>query len=255
MQDFCFTHDDEWRALQRTGASIADFFRTAQPLKPRGARSRKPCLVCPDAPAYSSNGLCYLHSGTFVAWKGHQRKKGRPEDIELWLPKQDPYPDFGQCRVPSCADRGVHWFGLCFSPHSLYGRQGRPGGAQRVKNWGRGQRANGGRRPIEIVYSDEGAFNRWCEENEVRGRMDGKLSLLGLRPLVRAEIKWGIFQHAQGPDEGAHWPLPFVQRLAVECRRQNVNSLADIDLEQCATHTRKVAKVILRLYAARIHPG
>lgn len=247
MRDFCNTHNSEWAEHKRNGRNIADFYRTAEPLQPRGARSRQPCLVCPDAPAYSSNGLCYLHSGTFVGWQGIQRRKGKSQDLGLWLPRQVPYPEFGQCKVPSCADRGVHWVGLCFSHFQLYARQGRPGGAERLKNWGRGQQTDGGRRPIVVVYSDEAVFNRWCAENEALARADGKLSLLGLRPLARTEIKWALFQHAEGPEEGACWPISFVQRLAIECRRQDVNSLADIDLEQCKQHTRKIAKAMLRL--------
>ncbi|MFG2025617.1 tyrosine-type recombinase/integrase [Streptomyces sp. NPDC048825] len=235
----------EWSATKRAGGTITDFFRSAQPLQPRGRRNRKPCLVCPDAPAWSTTELCYLHSGHYVTWRRFQEKKGKPGDLDLWLPDRDPYPDLGQCRVPSCPDHGVHWIGLCYGHLQRYKKEGRPGDARLIKNWGR--RPAGGKRnaAVELTYADEAAFDQWCAKNHTFHRADGKLSLLGLRPLVRAEIKWGLFRHAQGPEEGARWPVNVLQRLLAECLRQDVSSLADIDLEQLPDHLRKIARAML----------
>ncbi len=243
MRDYCFTHSEEWAAVQRGGGTIVEFLEGAEPLQTRGWRNPEPCLICPRAPAFGRDGLCFLHTRNFKSWQGFQRKKGLSADLELWLPDRVPYPDFGKCRVPACSCPGVHWIGLCFSHLGRYTADGRPGGAERVQNWGRRRRE--GHPPVEITYTDEAAFKRWCAQNDPISRMDGTLSLLSLRPLLRAEIKWCLFHHAQGPVEGARWTLPFVQHLVDECRRKGAGSLAELDLEACTQHIRKVAKAML----------
>ncbi|AZQ37699.1 site-specific integrase [Streptomyces cyaneochromogenes] len=241
--DFCGEHTAEWNAVQRVGNGIVEFLSKAQPLKVRGGRNLDSCVICSHAPAYSGDGLCFLHAGNLVKWRSRQRRQGKPCDFELWADDQLPYPDFGQCKVVACGRAGAHWIGLCHHHLERYRREGSPGGAEKVRNWGKRSRELS--LPVAVTYTDQVLFRRWCTQSEPIGRMDGMLSLLGLRPLVRAEIKWTLFHHAQSPEEGARWCLNIVQQLATQCRRQDVNSLADLDLEQCPQHPSKVAQRML----------
>ncbi|MGI5445758.1 tyrosine-type recombinase/integrase [Streptomyces sp. CA-243310] len=228
----------------RESGDITEFLRKAQPLVPRGGRVLEgPCHICPHAPSYSGDGLCYLHAKNLAKWAARQRGLGLPDGFDIWLPGQLPYPDFGKCKVPACTHPGAHWIGLC-PPHlHRYVGEGKPGGAEKLRDW---NKRRPGDPPAKVRYTDETAFRRWCTQQEAISRTDGTLNLLGLRPLVRAEIKWGLFHHAQGPAEGAHWPLNVVQRLAIECRRQDVDSLADLDIEVIANHLGSITRAILR---------
>ncbi|WP_330347484.1 tyrosine-type recombinase/integrase [Streptomyces sp. NBC_00582] len=242
-REFCSTHDGEWGEWQRAGGDIVGFRDQAQPLQPRGGRGRTPCLVCPHALAYGGEGLCYLHTENLVSWQAYQRRKGRPDGVDVFLIGREPYPDFGKCRVVACSDPAAQWLGFCVVHGSRYKAAGLPGGARCGGAAGKHLPAE---RP-EALYEDRAAFERWCVQENPIARMDGRLSLLGLRPLVRAEIKWTIVQHIQGPTEGAHWPLTFVQRVVNYCRLQDVSSLADLDLDRFRQDSVNVSKIARRM--------
>lgn len=72
-----------------------------------------------------------------------------------------------------------------------------------------------------------------------------QLSLLGLRPLVKAEIKWTMSRYTPQPDAARGWSLAWLQHLADEFREQKVNSLADFDPAQGRAHTGHIVKVML----------
>ncbi|WP_405467390.1 tyrosine-type recombinase/integrase [Streptomyces canus] len=240
-RDYCCDHAAQWNRFQREGRDIVAFLKEAVPLKPRGGRHLGTCLFCPDVPAYSGNGLCYLHSGALVKWRAFQRRSGRPDDYELWAARQEPFPRFGDCRAPSCPEGAGHYIGLCPYHFLRYIREGRPGNARAVH-----QRARRGEPAVfTVTYADEAAFRRWCAEATPAGRTDGVLSLRGLRPLARAEFKWVLHRHAQGPAEGARWPISVVQRLVTECQRQQISSLADLDLDGPPQHPRTMARAML----------
>nr|WP_243876102.1 site-specific integrase [Streptomyces sp. 846.5] len=215
----------------------------AQPLRPRGGRGRMPCLICPDALAWGADGLCYLHTKNLESWQRYQRRKGRSDSVEVFLIGREPYPDFGNCLVVACPDPAAHWLGFCYLHWSSYKAAGRPGGA---RCGGENSKRLPTERP-EAVYADRVAFEQWCAREKPIARMDGNLSLLGLRPLVRAEIKWTLVQHTQGPAEGAHWPLTFVQRVANYCRLHDVSSLADLDLERFRGDSPNMSKIARRM--------
>jgi integrase len=247
-RDYCCIHCKEWFEVQRQGGDINAFLRQAVPLRPRGGRNKGACLFCPEHPAYSSNGLCYLHALALVSWRARRRREGQPDDYERWAANQRPYPAFGQCQVPVCPDDAGHWIGLCPPHYQRYLRAKQPGGARAVRQAStlpRRRRTPGQRTTVAVTYTDETAFRRWCADNTAFGRTDGVLTLLGLRPLVRAEFKWALFRHSQQPAEGARWPISVVQRITAACRHQDVNSLADLDLEHVPVHPRKIARRML----------
>lgn len=238
--NYCSGHWRQWLDMRRSGATVVDFLRTAEPLPAPIRGSGQLCLICPHARAVGAQGLCFLHTTNYSSWRRYRRSKNRPDAVELFVAEQHPYPVFGQCRIATCPEEAVEWIGLCFTHFTLYSRSGRPGGAHRVRNWGR-RPGDGSSRHVEVAYQDAEVFDQWCAAQHQFGRMDGRLSLLGLHPLARAEIKWGLHQHATKDVEGGRWQLMFVQNLATECREQDAVSLVDLDLQRCKAHTRKIA--------------
>lgn len=167
-----------------------------------------------------------MHNDRWFSWREQRRKRGLPAEFDAYLATQEPFPDFGVCSVVACPDAADHPVGLCTPHRSLYRREGRPGDAQTPRKYGRYLAMN----PpvIPVTYQDEKGFRRWCRETDPLVRMDGKLTLLGLRPLVKAEIKWAMVHHHRDIVEGGHWPINALQHLATKCRHQAVNSLADL---------------------------
>ncbi|WP_258314838.1 tyrosine-type recombinase/integrase [Streptomyces sp. Act143] len=71
----------------------------------------------------------------------------------------------------------------------------------------------------------------------------GTVNLRGLRPLLRAELQWGMYVH--GLQSVAVWHLTWVQSLADECQRRDVASLVGLDASvfRRAYHQRMVQEV------------
>ena len=73
----------------------------------------------------------------------------------------------------------------------------------------------------------------------------GEINLRGLRPLLRAELKWGLHTHGQG-DQRRAWELPWIQGLVDICHQQELDSLAGIDLSAVKNgYYRMIAQEIL----------
>ncbi|MFD7282418.1 tyrosine-type recombinase/integrase [Streptomyces sp. NPDC059862] len=254
-REFCTVHYREWTRRCKehgTQATLAEFLGDAQPLKPRmWARTPPQCLICVDVPAWGNSPLCFLHKNRWRTYRRETRQQnGVEQDLHEWVAKQPRLPHFGQCQVVACPEVAVHLLGLCRRHFLVYRKDGQPGGASVPNNWGR-MLTEWKKSTPAISYADEAEFRRWCRRTSSFYRSDGKLTLLGLRPLVRAEIKWAMFHHTQVPDEqqGTLWALPEIQRLAEECRRQEVNSLADLDLEPRGLRPlrhQSIAKAMLR---------
>ncbi|MGW6145065.1 tyrosine-type recombinase/integrase [Streptomyces sp. NPDC055140] len=254
--EFCTVHYREWvRRRQEHGAAatLAEFLRDVQPLKPRlWARTPPSCLICLDVPAWGNSPLCFLHKNRWRTYRRETRQSnGTEQDFHEWVAEQPRLPHFGQCQVVACPETAVHLLGLCRRHFLVYRKDGQPGGASVPNNWGRMLTEWKKATPV-VSYADETEFHRWCRQTSSFYRSDGKLTLMGLRPLVKAEIKWTMFHHTQVPGEqqGTIWALPHIQRIAEECRRHGVNSLADLDLEPnpgCRpTRFQSVAKAMLR---------
>jgi hypothetical protein len=192
-RDHCHTHDLKWTAMRRQGKTITDFLHVAEPLQPRSWLDPPPCLICPDVPAWGKNGLCFLHWNQWAKHRRYHRGRRNPEpDFDAWLAKEKPFPRFGQCRVEPCPELADTPLGFCRRHTFRYERDGLPGGAKLPANWGRWMADCG--KPIPVEYASKSRFDQWCREVGLAGRKNGKLSLLGLRPLVKAEIQWAMLR-------------------------------------------------------------
>jgi integrase len=242
--DFCFNHDVEWRNLKREGQGLDAFLKNARPLPTVSWHDPPDCLICPGIPAASSIGLCKLHVDRWYQHRLRQQRRGQPAELDVWLASESAFVPFGQCQVDVCPEQAVSPLGLCSRHRYRYKSEGRPGGADLPKNWGRWLADLG--KTVPVAYTDEAAFRRWCTETGPIVRMNGCLSLLRLRPLVKREIQWSMFQHTQMPVEGNPWPFQWLQHVAEDCRRQGAASLADLDLGRCRQVSRKIVKTMLR---------
>ncbi|MCP9209440.1 tyrosine-type recombinase/integrase [Streptomyces sp. NEAU-Y11] len=243
----CANHIIEWRKARAAGGTLADFMRTAEPLMPVAWYQPEDCTICPDIPAWASSPLCFLHTQRWLQRKAHWKRRGKEgqPDYEAFLASQQPFVPFGKCRVLACPDLAENPVGLCQRHIRRYRKAGWPGGARLPRSWGRWLADRG--KTIPVLYDDELAFRKWCAEADPAHRMDGKVSLLGLKPLAKAEIQWCMFQRTQMKVEGGHWPLPWIQYLADDCRNLQVNSLADLDTEAMRNFPAMVAKAMLRM--------
>ena len=230
--DFCSVHIRGWAAERDAGGDLPRFIAAAQPMPPWRWQDDTRCGICPDLPASSRWGLCIRHQ---QRWNTRRR---RDVEFEVWCAGQRPLPGYGSCVVVACPDLACSPVGLCVRHQYRYDTQGRPGGAVLPKYWGLDAE-----RPV-VGYADRAVFGRWCRESDPVGRNNGQLSLLGLRPLVLAEIQWLLFRRTCHQD-GAGWPLPFVQQLVNRCRGQRVNSLLDADIEAFPETARRVGRAML----------
>src|SRR6266571_3346317 len=96
--------------------------------------------------------------------------------------------------------------------------------------------------PVPVHADDELAFRRWCQDADPVC-WPGRVVLHGLRPLLRAELRWGLFRHTQRPH--TTWRLGDLQNLINDCRRRGVNSVADLDVEACSHAARGIVLEIL----------
>ncbi|MFE4612127.1 tyrosine-type recombinase/integrase [Streptomyces niveus] len=246
-RSLCCNHEVEWRQQREAGVVLGDFMRIAEPLKPVSWYQPEDCTICPGIPASGTSPLCFLHLQRWKARKGHWKKcngEGEP-DYEAFLAAQVPFVPFGDCRVLACANRAEGPLGMCRRHVFQYRKANSPGGARLPGNWSRNLAGRG--LAIPVFYDNESAFRKWCAEAAPTHRQDGRVSLLGLSPLAKAEIQWCMFQHTRMRVEAGYWSLPWIQHLADDCRRFQVNSLADLDLKQMTPFARLLAKAMLRM--------
>ncbi|MFB7648076.1 tyrosine-type recombinase/integrase [Streptomyces sp. NPDC056084] len=246
-REFCQVHKRQWFALKAKGGNVTEFLRVAEPLTSPFWHVIPDCLVCPGVPSFSSTQLCYLHEKQWYQQrKNHEERTGYPLEFETWFAQARAYPAFGDCRIVGCPERAGSPIRLCYGHERQYRREGRPGGVRMATNWSR-TLAKGGQ--PKLICTDEERFRRWCRDPKTRTRtrrVNGRLSFQGLRPLAKAEIQWAMVHHAQGAEEGASWPLLWVQAAADCCREQDVNSLVDLDRDAVPQQGWQVVKTMLK---------
>ncbi len=88
-------------------------------------------------------------------------------------------------------------------------------------------------------------FRRWCAAAPARP-WPGQINLRGLRSLVRAELKWGLFIHTQRA-RPTRWDLGWIRSLVTTCCALEVDSLIGFEFGAggCAEFTGAIAKEIL----------
>jgi hypothetical protein len=204
-KDYCYVQRRQWIKMRADGVSVTDFLKSAEPQDRASWSVPSPCLICPDLPAWKSSCLCQIHARRWRLISKYWRENhGKEMDYNEWLAGEKPFPSFGECLVVACPDLAAHALGLCASHLSRYKQHGRPGGASLRQSWTR--RLDRGE-TITVAYTDKTAFRRWCWKCGPANRVNGKLSLLGLPPLLKAEIKRAMFRHAQGYTQGRSWLL------------------------------------------------
>ena len=100
-------------------------------------------------------------------------------------------------------------------------------------------------KPVPLEYDDQPEFRRWCATVSAQP-WPGQINLRGLRPLVRAEIQWGLFVHTQRA-RPSRWDLGWIRALVTTCRALEVNSLVDFEFGagDSPAFTGAIAKEIL----------
>ena len=217
----CTGHTARWRDAKQRQVKRAEFVRTATPLQKIVGLDPGLCRICQHRPAkMRSAGLCERH---WISWRRNQRHSPKPT-FDEWLAKQTKFRSFGGCRVTACPHIAVSPLGLCVVHRDRYRHAGRPGMARIPADWYRTLELND--LPVPVLADDETAFRRWCAIEEPVYR-DGVVNLIGLQPLVKAEIKWGMYAHTQRRNP-TRWEYSALQHLAVLCRANHVVSLFDL---------------------------
>jgi integrase len=232
--DLCSVHSGQWTAARRAGATLGVFLRTAQPLPMSEWSRERSCRICPQRPATSLGWqLCPRHHSRWMRMRS-------TTDFAAWLADQHPYDGYGACRIPICDQQALSPLLLCLYHERYYREAGRPGGARLPRTYWTTYEVRG--LPVPIHFNDELAFHRWCQAADPVC-WPGRLVLRGLRPLLRAELRWGLFRHTQRPD--TRWRLADLQGLINDCRRRQVDSLADLDVDALAHAARGIVLEIL----------
>jgi integrase len=230
LLDFCHVHTGEWNAFAAQNparASRADFMAQATPLRMTEGFEPQACRICPERPArVRGQGLCSRHQ---QRWKRHRERGAEPIDLEAWAKQQEALPGYGTCQTAACFRLATTPLRLCGFHERRYGEASRPGGAELPTLWVRRYEQKGS--PVPIVADDLDAFQRWCAR-EGPAFTSSQISLVGLRPLAKAELLWGMEAHAR-PREHTRWAVPWLRKLTTLCREGDLDSLADVDLNAC----------------------
>ena len=236
-RDLCHEHGKQWSDARGNGVGKAAFLTAARGLGQFVWREEVACRICLLRPAASTRWrLCQRHASR---WQD-QRQSGAA-GFEQWLTGEVPFAGYGGCQVTTCPNMAGTPLGLCPGHETRYRYHDRPGGASLPGSWSR--RFEQLRRPVLVVYCDESEFRAWCAQ-EPPIPWPGQINLRGLRPLVRAEVKWALFAHTRQPRQ-PRWDLGSIHRLACQCRDRDVSSLADLDLAAVPAPYAGMARLML----------
>ncbi|MGH3966079.1 MAG: tyrosine-type recombinase/integrase [Pseudonocardiaceae bacterium] len=234
--DLCGEHLQQWVRDKARGVGKAAFLTAATGLRRHVRVTDMACRVCPDRPvAHSGRMLCRAHD---LKWFRHQQSIISAY-FEAWLAIQDGLPGYGTCRVTVCPNRAESPLGLCARHGARYKRDGCPGSARLPQGWWQRYEQFGW--TVPVAYTDETEFRQWCATTTAPP-FAGQINLRGLRPLVAAEIKWGLFIHTQRA-RPQRWDLGWLRSVVTTCRAADLDSLAGFDSGRGCP---KVAAAIVR---------
>ncbi|MFI7132232.1 tyrosine-type recombinase/integrase [Nonomuraea sp. NPDC050153] len=225
--DLCGAHRDEWTIFSSENPgdeARAAFRRLATPLPRAEGYEPPPCRICPGRPAFANeHQLCTRH---MRRWRDHLRRGGTEEDFDAWAAEQDALPSYGNCGTTACERMATTPLGLCRFHDRSYREQGQPGGARLPDLWERYYERQG--QPVPVLADDIREFQRWCAQQGPPPNPN-QINLVGLRPLVKAELQWGLEAHTRIADRTT-WRVYWLREIAQTCREQGLDCLADLDL-------------------------
>ena len=235
--DLCGEHRSQWAQERSGGVGRAEFLLAAKGLRRHVRVEDMPCRICPDRPVGQSDLLlCRAHH---PRWLRHQQTVGETADFTEWCSLQAPLVGYGTCTVIVCRSRAHSPLGMCGRHESRYDRDDRPGGAVLPDRWWHRFERHG--RPVLVEYADEDAFRRWCARTPAPP-FRGQVNLLGLRPLVAAELKWGLFISTQR-SRPQRRDLGWIRSVITACRDSNLDSLMGFEPEESCP---QMATMIIR---------
>ncbi|HZM66152.1 MAG TPA: hypothetical protein VFC16_07620, partial [Nakamurella sp.] len=245
--DLCGEHQQQLSQQGARGVGKAAFLLSAKGLRRHVRVEDVPCRICPDRPVVHSDlQLCKAHQRR---WLRHTQTIGQTCDFAEWCSRQAPLAGYGSCTVTVCLSRANSPLGLCGRHESGYHRDGRPGGAVLPDRWWHRFEQHG--RPVPIEYADERAFRRWCATTPAPP-FRGQINLLGLRPLVAAELKWGLFISTRR-SRPQRRDLGWIRSVVTACRDSEIDSLVGFEPGQscpqmAATIIRQIQSELLLVY-------
>lgn len=244
-QELCRRHVKQWVELEAAGMERLEFLRTTGPMENTQSwlLPVRPCLV-PACARPAQRGvaaaLCTRH---LTRWGQTNGSIGvdDPAVLTAWIEGEKPWASHGDCVAVSCTDLARSPLELCEFHEREYRSDDRPGQASLATNWGRWHdHERGG--PVATTYQNKLAFRRWCQKVRPAPRA-GRLSLFGLHPLVKAELKWALFSYTQRNDH-TRWWMHSIQRVLTACR--GLRSLEEFDLDTCGAHERMIVGEMLQ---------
>ncbi|MBT2488099.1 site-specific integrase [Streptomyces sp. ISL-96] len=241
--DFCHTHQREWNdhlARDPQGATRTGFLAVAAPLEPKEGYEPELCAVCPDRPVHiRSRRICMMH---YRQWDNYARRAGASADFSYWLRDQVPYPHgYGLCRAATCERLADTPLRLCAQHRERYIAADRPGRVTLPRLWERHYERTG--EAVPVSTEDPSAFEAWCAKQQPVYQL-GQINLLGMRPLAKAELQWGLEAHTRDGSRTL-WTIADLRMLTNECREYDVDSLAGLDLDRRRMRPRQIAREIL----------
>lgn len=239
---YCANRSVEWQAhLEQLGeeATKATFLAAVQPLQNLRGFDPSACRICPQRPTYRQNELlCFRHS---QKWRSCRHRDGGDDDLAQWAARQERHEGYGHCVVRICNRLAASPTGLCFQHQQGYRIDGAPGGARLPTAWIRRYEARG--LPVPVGFDNATAFQRWCRTAEPVFQVN-QINLVGLRPLAKAEIQWGLDRHGRQANY-TNWFASAIRLVPKACCEYDANSLADLDLNVVDPKVRMIVAEIL----------
>jgi hypothetical protein len=140
-----------------------------------------------------------------------------------------------------CPDLAAAPLGLCSGNATRYKTAVRLVGAALPRYWSHCFEQQGLQVPLAV--GDEQRFGNWCAR-EWAMPWPGQVNLRGLRPLLRAEIRWTLFVNSQQL-RPCKWDLGWIQKLANLARDRDAGSLTGLDLDDFPRFHSGIAKSML----------
>lgn len=242
-RELCEYHRNKWHEREAAGMNRMEFLRTAPPSDARRRLAPPSDCRVRDCGRPAQRGmlaeLCGFHMHQWLEVNGSTQVPDAT-GFDEWVAGQQPCTSYGDCAAVSCSNLARSPLLLCEDHENRYRRDGRPGGAQLPSNWGRWLDRRG--EVVPVTYDDETAFRRWCRQVQPAPRA-GQISLYGMNPLVKAELKWGLHAYTQRTDH-TRWWMHAILRVVEVCR--DLASLDEFDWDSRGAHERLIVTEMLR---------